>query len=187
LKTYLAFLNKPRVCKRSILLKHKMSFDYIKPSFNAVKPLLDAGTDVWVSCQHLNWTETSSVRMRPKMWTGVPFPSNFGDDGFEQSWNRNPWIQADPCSRDTIIKGKLVYVECSPERLEKVKGTYQEPELGYFLHFKPTAEPHLRAFLSFLTYKELMTEPPAGWVDTLSQEYAAVKQEAEMQKMKGLW
>lgn len=164
-----------------------MNFDYIKSYFDPVKPLVEAGTDVWVSCQHINWTKDSTVMMRPKMWTGVPFPSSLGDDGFEQSWNRNPWIEASPCSLDTVLKGKLTLVERTPEEREKMKGTYNEPELGYFLYFKPTSEPQLKAFLGFQNYKMVMTEAPAGWTDTLTQQYASVKQEAEMQKVKGLW
>lgn len=164
-----------------------MNFNYIKPAFNAVKPLLTAGTDVWVKSDHLTWTNKSQVKMRPKEWTGVPFPGGPADDAAEQSWNHNPWILADPCSRETFVKGKLAYVERTPEELEKMKGTYQEPELGYFLHFKPTAEPEMRAFLGHTRYHEVMTEPPPGWEDTLSQEYMAKKQEVEIQKAKGLW
>lgn len=161
-----------------------MNFDYIKPYLDAVKPLI--GQDVWVPCSSLSgWS--SQIKMRPKEWTGVPFPLTTHPDPVELSWNRDPWIYDDPCNRGTVVKGKLAYVECSPKQLEKVKGTYQDPELGYFLHFKPTAEPKLTANINFLEYSKAMPAAPAGWVDTLSQQYTAKKMEADEQKKRGLW
>jgi len=164
-----------------------MNYDYITQHFNAVKPLLEAGADVWVQCKNLGWGKESKVTMRPENWTGVPFPTGPSDDAFEQNWAHNPFISADPCGYNTVVKGKLAYVERTAEERQKMKGTMQEPELGAWLDFKPSSEPKLSAFISFVDYKNIKTQAPAGWTDTLSQEYKDLKQKVDEQKMKGLW
>lgn len=145
-----------------------MNFDYIKPYLDAVKPLI--GQDVWVPCSSLSgWS--SQIKMRPKEWTGVPFPATTHPDPAELSWNRDPWIYVNPCSRDTLVKGKLALV----------------PELGHVLKFTPASEPKLTANINYLEYSKAMPAAPAGWVDTLSQQYTAKKMEADDQKKRGLW
>ena len=145
-----------------------MNFDYIKPYLDAVKPLI--GQDVWVPCSSLSgWS--SQIKMRPKEWTGVPFPLTTHPDPVELSWNRDPWIYVDPCNRGTVVKGKLALV----------------PELGHALKFTPASEPKLTANINFLEYSKAMPAAPAGWVDTLSQQYTAKKMEADEQKKRGLW
>jgi len=145
-----------------------MNFDHLKPYIDGIKPLI--GQDVWVPCSDLyGWS--SQIKMRPKDWTGVPFPNSAYPDIAELSWNRDPWVFANPCRKGSIIKGKLFAV----------------PELGHALKFRPVSEPQLTANFMYLDYKKAMPTAPAGWVDTLSQQYQARKMEADDQKKRGLW
>jgi hypothetical protein len=167
-----------------------MNFDHIKPLFAAVKPFLDTATPVWIKCAHLGWTADSKVTMRPDAWKGVPLPTGPTDDAFEQGWARNPWIAADPCSNSTFVKGTLAYVThpAPPaNQPDLYKTQYPDPQLGHTLHFKPDGMPALTGFIWAHDYDKVTTTPPAGWTDTLSQQYSAALAKAEQQKTAGLW
>jgi len=156
-----------------------MPFEPIAPLFAAVKPLLESSTPVWVKCDYLDWNDDSKVRMRPDEWKGAPLPPSFGDDGFDYHWKQNPWISAGPCVSGTIIKGTLAY--------QQDKTQFLDPQLGHNLLFKPEGAPALTGFIWAHNYRELTTAQPAGWQNTLPQQYAALLAKAEQQKALGLW
>jgi len=166
-----------------------MNFDHIKPLFAAVKPLLDSATPVWIQCKHLGWSDTSKVRMRPDEWKGVPLPTGPSDDAFEQSWARNPWISAGPCTGDTMVKGTLAYVVYpqAPASRPDLYKTYPDPMSGQILAFKPEGMPLLTGSIWAHDYAKVTTAAPEGWVNTLPQQYATLLAKAEQQKAAGLW
>ena len=154
-----------------------MNFDYIKTLFATVKPHVDAGTPVWVKCDHLGWTGDAKIRMRPDTWTGTPSPTSPGDHPADVSWARDPWEYVPPCSGNTLVKGTLAYAD----------KTMCSGIVGGTVLFKPEGMPALTGYIRALDYAQLSTAPPAGWQNTLPQQYGALLQKVDQQKATGLW
>ena len=154
-----------------------MNFDYIKTLYATVKPHVDAGTDVWVKCDHLGWTGGARVRMRPDTWTGAPFPTSPGDHVSDLAWAKDPWEYASPCSDGTFLKGKLA--ASGPEMSSGL--------VGNTVLFKPEGLPTLTGYIWSHDYTKVTTAPPAGWKNSLAKDYGALLQKVDQQKAAGLW
>jgi len=154
------------------------------------KPHIDTGAPIWIPCANVTWHTDSQVKLRPDEWRGAPLPTYPGDDGFERSWAQNPWILARPCSLDTVLKGRLVLpppYPPAPQEWPNKYSTWLPADDGNVVHFKPDGMPGLTARISYTSYNEIKTGPPAGWQDTLPQQYAALLQKAQQQQASGLW
>jgi len=160
------------VCQRSNRLEEiKMNFDFITTMFAAVKPVV---SPVWVKCEHLFWGPDSQVKLRPDSWLGKPFPDDPDDDAFMRSWNRDPWILANPCAPGSVVKGTLAPVS-KPDPATNI-GT------GNTLAFKPDGMPALTGCIWPHNYRDFTTVAPPGWKSTLRQDYSALLDKLQLQK-----
>jgi hypothetical protein len=145
-----------------------MNFDFIATMFAVAKPLMDVAKPVWVKCEHLSWGTDSQVKMRPANWTGVPFPDDPDDDTFMRSWNRDPWILANPCASGSVVKGTLAQdTSSSPSKT---------------LTFKPEGMPKLTGLIWSHNYDDVKAIAPVGWKNTLKQDYSALLDKLQQQK-----
>jgi len=141
-----------------------MNFDFITTMFAAVQP---AVTPVWVKCEHLFWGTDSQVKLRPDSWLGKPFPDDPDDDAFMRSWNRDPWILANPCAPGSVVKGTVTQPTSA-----KSNG----------MAFKPDGMPSLTAFIWPHNYGDMTKVAATGWKSTLKQDYSSLLDKLQQQK-----